>query len=231
MKGYKYERFESISSTNDYAKLKRLAKENLIIIAESQTGGRGTKGRSFSSNKGGLYLSVLTFYDNFPADRAFEMMQNYAAAVCETLTFFGVKPQIKWPNDILTGGKKICGILIENTFLGKFISSSIVGLGLNIFNQLPEELMQIATTLQRETGKSYSVKEVEEKLLYYLEKGVGEKYGSYLGFIGESITLLSGDKTLRAKMIGVDDKGNLLAEVDGEVRVYASAEVRIFIGQ
>ncbi len=229
MKGYKYERFESIDSTNDYAKTKRSSKENLIIVAESQTGGRGTKGRSFSSKKGGLYLSVLTFYERFPAEKAFEIMQNYATAVCETLTFFGVKPQIKWPNDILVNGKKICGILIENTFSGKDISCSVVGLGVNVANELDEELLGIATTLQKETGKAYTVKEVEEKFLYYLETGVGEKYQTYLGFIGEKVTLISGDTERLATMVGVDKKGNLLAETDGKIGVYASAEVRIFI--
>ena len=229
MKGYQYQRFESIGSTNDYAKSKREQKQNLIVVAESQTGGRGTKGRSFSSVKGGLYLSVLTFYQDFPVENAFTIMQNYATAVCETLAFFGVKPKIKWPNDIFVNGKKICGILIENTFSGKNISSSVVGLGLNIVNELPCELLSIATTLQKETGKAYAVKEVEEKLFYYVEKGVGEKYSSYLGFIGEEVPLLVGEKEMTATLIGVDKKGNLLAEVDGKIGVFSSAEVRIFV--
>lgn len=227
MKGYKYQYFSTLDSTSDYAKSKRLEKENLIIVAKKQTGGRGTKGRSFSSNQGGLYLSVLTFYKDFPADRAFEIMQNYASAVCETLVFFGVKPQIKWPNDILVGGKKICGILIENTFSGKYITSSIVGVGLNITNRLEDELLSIATTLQMQTGKAYTVEEVQEKFLFYLEKGVREKYASYLGFIGERVSLIAGEKEFTVTVVGVDEKGNLLAEIDGKIQTFASAEVRL----
>ena len=82
MKGYIYEQFNEISSTNDYLKSRRIDGENRIAVAKKQSGGRGTKGRSFISSEGGLYLSTLTFYDSFPTDKAFEIMQNTAAAVC-----------------------------------------------------------------------------------------------------------------------------------------------------
>ena len=227
MKGYIYEQFNEISSTNDYLKNRRIDGKNRIAVAKQQSGGRGTKGRSFISSEGGLYLSTLTFYDNFPADRAFEIMQNTAAAVCETLKVLGVKSQIKWPNDIFAGGRKICGILIENTFSGKNITSSVVGLGLNIYNELPQELKEIATTVLEQTGKRYEVKQAEEILLSFLQKGVKDKYESYLGFIGEEVRLLSGEKEFSGIVLGVDKQGNLLARVDGKVCVFASAEVQI----
>ena len=227
MKGYIYEQFNEISSTNDYLKNRRIDGKNRIAVAKQQSGGRGTKGRSFISSEGGLYLSTLTFYDNFPADRAFEIMQNTAAAVCETLKVLGVKSQIKWPNDIFAGGRKICGILIENTFSGKNITSSVVGLGLNIYNELPQELKEIATSVLEQTGKRYEVKQAEEILLSFLQKGVKDKYESYLGFIGEEVRLLSGEKEFSGIVLGVDKQGNLLARVDGKVCVFASAEVQI----
>ena len=227
MKGYIYEQFNEISSTNDYLKNRRIDGKNRIAVAKQQSGGRGTKGRSFISSEGGLYLSTLTFYDNFPTDKAFEIMQNVAAAVCETLKVLGVKSQIKWPNDIFAGGRKICGILIENTFSGKNITSSVVGLGLNIYNELPQELKEIATTVLEQTGKRYEVKEVEELLLSFLQKGVKDKYESYLGFIGEEVRLLSGEKEFSGIVLGVDKQGNLLARVDGKDCVFASAEVQI----
>ena len=227
MKGYIYEQFNEISSTNDYLKSRRIDGKNRIAVAKQQSGGRGTKGRSFISSEGGLYLSTLTFYDNFPADRAFEIMQNTAAAVCETLKVLGVKSQIKWPNDIFAGGRKICGILIENTFSGKNITSSVVGLGLNIYNELPQELKEIATTVLEQTGKRYEVKQAEEILLSFLQKGVKDKYESYLGFIGEEVRLLSGEKEFSGIVLGVDKQGNLLARVGGKDCVFASAEVQI----
>ncbi len=230
IKGYKIERFASMASTNDYAKEKRGERQNLLIIAGEQTGGRGTKGRSFSSSLGGLYFTALTFYENFSFQEAFKIMQNAAAAVCETLVAFGLSPKIKWPNDIFVNGKKICGILIENTLSNGKISSSVVGVGLNINNALPEELDEIATTMKRETGKEITVSEVEKTLFEKLfDSGTAERYPSYLGWIGEEVILLVGEEKRKAKMLGVDEAGALLAETEKGVEKFASAEVSLRI--
>ncbi len=222
------ERFESIPSTNDYAKAKRIDGKNLVVVAKSQTGGRGTKGRSFSSDIGGLYISILRFYDDFLAKDAFQIMQNAAAAVCLTLEEFGLQPKIKWPNDILINGKKICGILIENTFSGDKIRSSIVGIGINVFNPLEDELKDIATSILLETGKKFTVEEVEEKLLKHIESATTWlKYPQYVAFIGEEVTLLCGDKKLRVKVQGVDKEGNLLGLTSEGLQKFPSAEVSL----
>lgn len=228
-KKLKIERFEEIDSTNDYAKSKRGAREDLLVIAKRQTRGRGTKGRSFVSNDGGIYLTRLSFYENFPANRAFEIMQNAAAAVCETLSFFGVKPKIKWPNDIFVGGKKICGILVENTFSGACVSSSVVGIGLNVNGALSPSIADIATTMQKETGKTLDIAEVERVLIENLERGVAEKYGGYLGFLGERVTLIVDDERIPARLLFVDERGNLHTETNGENRIFAAAEISVRI--
>lgn len=217
------EYFETLVSTNEYAKTRRKDKQNLWILAKSQTGGKGTKGRSFSSLIGGLYATVLLFYEGFPAKDAFKIMQRAAAAVCETLAYFGVLPKIKWPNDIYVNGKKICGILIENTFSGAFVSSSIIGIGLNVQNALEEELLPIATTLEKETGKTLSVADVEEKLFsLFFKENVEEKYCSYLGWLGEKATLIMGEETREVTLLSVDEQGGLLVETEGgELRVSA----------
>lgn len=223
-------RFESIDSTSNYAKDLRENGEDVVVWAEMQTGGRGTKGRSFSSGKGGVYLSALRFYENFPASQAFQIMQNAAAAVCETLVSFGITPQIKWPNDIYVNGKKICGILIENTFSGANVSSSVVGIGVNVYNALEEELAEIATTMLQETGKRFSVEKVGETLIEKLfEKDIYKRYFSYVGWLGQEVSLLVGENVVRAKLISVDEQGYLYAETDGEVRRYAAAEISLRI--
>ena len=102
-----------------------------------------------------------------------------------------------------------------------------MGLGLNIYNELPQELKEIATTVLEQTGKRYEVKQAEEILLSFLQKGVKDKYESYLGFIGEEVRLLSGEKEFSGIVLGVDKQGNLLARVDGKDCVFASAEVQI----
>ncbi|MBO5240966.1 MAG: biotin--[acetyl-CoA-carboxylase] ligase [Clostridia bacterium] len=221
-----------INSTNEYAKARRGLGENLLVIAERQTGGRGTKGRSFSSQKGGVYLSLLTFYKDFPALNAFQIMQGAAAAVCETLVCFGLKPKIKWANDVYVNGKKICGILIENALKGKCIASSVVGIGLNVSNELPKELVDIATTIYKETGKEIAVEEVIETLVRFLEeKNIHEKYAQYLGWLNEEVTLVIGEKETRAKLLSVDEAGGLWAEVDGEKKRFVAAEVSLRIAR
>ncbi|MBE5744762.1 MAG: biotin--[acetyl-CoA-carboxylase] ligase [Clostridiales bacterium] len=227
-KKMRIERFEELPSTNDYAKERRALGEDCVVIARKQSGGRGTKGRSFVSTEGGLYMSKLTFYEDLPAKRAFEIMQTAATAVCETLRAFGVYPTIKWPNDILVNGKKICGILIENTFSGENVRASIVGIGLNVCNVLPQELRAIATTLQTETGKEIAVGDVEKILLDKLaEKGIWKNYAKYVGFIGERVLLLCGERQIEAIMLGVDEEGNLMAKTAAGEERFSSAEVSL----
>ena len=146
--------FDTLPSTQDYAKEKRPDGVDLVVTAVCQTGGKGTKGRSFSSQKGGVYLSKLTFYEDLSVKSAFKIMISGAVAVCETLRFYGLEPLIKWPNDIWVNDKKICGILIENVFSGDRVRSSVVGIGLNVSNSLPADLTEIATTMALAMGNT-----------------------------------------------------------------------------
>jgi BirA family biotin operon repressor/biotin-[acetyl-CoA-carboxylase] ligase len=223
-------RFESISSTNDYAKERRGEKKNLIVTAIRQTGGKGTKGRSFSSEEGGVYATKLTFYEDFPAKEAFKIMQNAAVAVCETLAFLGLKPLIKWPNDIYVSDKKICGILIENTFSGTNVSSSLVGIGINIYNSLPQELEGIATSVLLETGIRQEVETVCEKLIEELSKEhTEEQYLSYIGYMGKEVTLIIGDECVQGRLVCVEKDGKLRVETDEGEALLSSAEVSVRI--
>ncbi len=222
--------FERISSTQEYAKEKRAEGRGLLVTAEAQTGGKGTKGRSFSSEKGGVYLSKLSFYEDFSSRDAFQIMAQAAVAVCETLRYFGLSPVIKWPNDIFVNGKKICGILIENTFSGAEISSSIVGIGLNVNNTLPKALCDIATTMQEQTGETFDVEAVTNKLIESLGMPADmQKYLSYIGYMGNKATLLLGDQLVPATLLSVDEQGGLTVEIAGELRRVTAAEVSVAI--
>ena len=220
--------FADLPSTQDYAKEKRADGVPLIVTADMQSGGKGTKGRSFSSLDGGVYLSKLSFFENFPAKNAFLIMARAATAVCETLHFYGLQPLIKWPNDIWVQDKKICGILIENVFSGDRIASSLVGIGLNVNNPLPKDLQTIATTMQKETGKTYCVNAVTERLIAELEKERDmDEYRAYIGYMGRQATLILGNESVHGTLISVGDKGDLTVEVDGEYRVLTAAEVSV----
>lgn len=220
--------FDELASTNDYVKGMRDKKENLIVAAARQTQGRGTKGRSFDSGRGGVYLSRLTFYERFPAAEAFKIMASAAVAVCKTLEHYKLAPKIKWVNDIHVNGKKICGILIENVFSGGFVESSVVGIGINVYNELPEELRGIATSVFAATGKRVSVKAVAKRLIKELRKEYGmDEYRAYLGYMGERATILIGDDRVHGRLVSVDNEGGLLAEIDGKTRRFAAAEVSV----
>ena len=224
----KIEHFEELTSTQEYVKSKWSEGQNLIVTADRQTSGRGTKGRSFSSNEGGVYVSKLTFYDNFPTKDAFKIMAGSAVAVCETLRAYGIWACIKWPNDIFVNDRKISGMLIENVFSGRYITSSAVGIGINVCNPLPDELRDIATTMQLETGKVFSVDEVRRRLIEELSKPADmQKYQRYLGYMGEEVTLILGDECVPATLLSVDEEGGLWVKFGQETRRLTAAEVSI----
>ena len=226
MNEYIIEKFEEIASTNEYCKKVRTDGKNRIVIAKKQTGGKGTKGRSFSSNQGGVYLSKLDCDLDFPAKNAFLIMARSAVAVCKTLEFFGIEAKIKWANDIFVQGKKICGILIENTFSNQNISSSIVGVGLNVCNEFPKELENIAISMREASRQDFLVEEVEKVLVDELCKPYSmQEYRAYLGFLGEEREMLVGQERKRVRLLSVDDDGALWVEEQGEKKKYYSAEV------
>ncbi len=223
---YVWERVDEVDSTNELAKKKRAENVDYIFLAKRQSGGRGTKGRSFSSEEGGVYLSVLTHYAGYPAERAFEIMAGAAVAVCRTVESYGLSPVVKWANDVFVNGKKICGILIENTLSGGEIASSIVGIGLNVCNPLPAELNEIATSIAREGGRVAPVGEVAKRLVEELQKPTTlSEYRRYLGFVGREIVLRVGEQRYCAILRSVTDRGELQVEIAGEEKIFSSAEV------
>lgn len=218
---------DETDSTNEYCK-RNYAGRSFAVTAVRQTGGRGTKGRSFSSEKGGLYLSVVRKLHNVPATDAFLIMVNACTAICRTLEHYGLRPIIRWANDVLVNGKKICGTLIENTFSGSFISRSIVGIGLNINNKLPDELLPIATTIKNETGKEISVKEVRDKLWENLNKKFSlTDYKSYINWLGKQVTVKTADGEHIATAVDIDIDGRLICVIAGSLKKISSAEVSL----
>ncbi len=220
--------FQEIGSTNEYAKELRTLGQDAVVTADRQMGGKGTKGRSFSSNEGGVYVTKLSFYHDFPAKEAFKIMAGAAVAVCETLEFYGLSPVIKWVNDIYVNDKKICGILIENVFSGNTVASSIVGIGVNVCNALPKELENIAITMAQALKNPPSVAEVRERLIENLSKPKGvDEYLRRIGYMGRQATVVFGEESMPATLLSVDSEGGLWAEIDGEKRRFAAAEVSL----
>ena len=217
---------EVTDSTNEYCKRIDGA-EDLIVIAKKQTSGKGTKGRSFVSAEGGLYLSVMR-HSVVSTESAFKIMIDNCVAVCETLQSFGLKPVIRWANDVLVNGKKICGTLIENTFRGGEVSRSIAGIGINVNNVLPRELKNIATTMQLATGKKISLSDVKNTLIANLQNSYStEQYKSYINWFGREISLSCADGEIKAVAQDVAGDGRLVCSVNGKTVKMSSAEVSL----
>jgi len=124
------------------------APEGTVIIAHSQTAGRGRLGRSFfSPDSSGLYMSII-LHPDISAEKCIFITTAAAVAVCETLEdIIGCQCGIKWVNDIFIDGKKVCGILTESIFSGEKITAAILGIGINIYEPadgFPPELKDIA---------------------------------------------------------------------------------------
>ena len=221
---------EEIDSTNLFCK-RCNAEEfdcDLIVTATRQLQGMGTKGRSFSSEEGGLYISVMRKYENFDFADTFLIMINASVAVCETLKKIGLDPKIKWPNDVLVGGKKICGTLIENRLTSNNVCISVVGMGINVNNVLPEELKDTATSVSVQKGKRFSVKRVRNILIKKLQKNYTvADYKRFVDWFGREVDLTCGDSVITAVAVDVDNDGSLICKIDGELKKINSAEMSL----
>ncbi|MBQ9045981.1 MAG: biotin--[Oscillospiraceae bacterium] len=154
--------FSTIDSTNTYLKREAMAgaPSGLIAIANEQTAGRGRVGRAFlSAPDCGVYLSLLLRPKCAPADCA-TLTSHAAVAVCRAIeAVCGVSPGIKWTNDILLGGRKVCGILTELTLEGesRAVDSVVIGIGVNVNNRpesFPPELRTVAGSIFSATGRT-----------------------------------------------------------------------------
>ncbi len=223
----KIELLEEISSTNDYIKRYLEREEDTIVSAKRQTGGKGTKGRGFLSDEGGVYFSALTFYKNVPACDAFRVMTHAAVAVCRTAESFGVFPEIKWANDVFAGGRKLAGILIENVFRGALLYASIVGIGLNAENDV-SALGGIAVSLSELAGRKISADEARETLIKeYLRESTFEDYLSRVRFLGRTVQVTEGERQYFATAKEILGDGRLLIEENGALRALSAAEIGI----
>ena len=235
--------FNSIDSTNKKAKEIALdEKEGTVLIAEEQTAGKGRMGRSWVSPKGkGIWMSLILKPTMEPM-KVPKLTLIGAAAVYKALENMGIKAQIKWPNDVLIDGKKICGILTEMSGELNMVNYVIMGIGINVNldeGDFPEELKDKATSLKISTGKEISRKELTANILNEFEK-------LYLKFkeednieevlkisrensilLGEEVRIIRGNNIKIGKAIDINDNGELVVEVGDKVEKIISGEVSL----
>jgi BirA family biotin operon repressor/biotin-[acetyl-CoA-carboxylase] ligase len=159
--GRKYEFLSACASTNDEVRSRAAAgaAEGLLVVADSQTAGRGRPGRSWHSPPGqNLYLSLL-LRPALPARHAAPLTLLAGAALAHTLAEAGAKPRLRWPNDLLVpaaeGLRKVAGILTEMASYGEQVRHIVLGIGLNVNGlEFPPDLAERATSLRMALGRA-----------------------------------------------------------------------------
>jgi len=199
--------------------------EGTTIITSNQYQGRGQRGNQWISEPGkNLTLSLILKPTFLRADQQFRLTQLVSLAICDyAKEKTGSFVKIKWPNDILINGKKVCGILIENSIAGESIQSSVVGIGLNV-NQVKFETTR-ATSLCVEANHDFDLQTELPSLLQalevrYLQLRNGKidlleaDYLTNLYRNGETHTFKTVNGELLGKIIGVDKRGLLVVSTD-----------------
>lgn len=220
------EYLDEVDSTNAYIRRYLEEGEDVIVCARRQTGGRGTKGRSFCSEEGGVYLSALTFYPDLPVSRAFRIMTHSAVAVCRTAKAFGADAQIKWPNDVFAAGRKLSGTLIENILSGDKVRCSVVGIGFNVNNDV-SALGGIAVTLSELVGTVKTDDVRDELISNLLREDDFADYLSFVRFLGKEITVVEGEKSFPAIARAISEDGRLIADTAAGRRTLSAAEISV----
>ncbi|MFJ7933469.1 biotin--[acetyl-CoA-carboxylase] ligase [Sporosarcina sp. NPDC096371] len=237
--------FETCTSTQTIAheEAQKGVANGTVIISEEQTAGRGRMARPWNSKSGkGIWMSVISRPSLTP-QQAPQMTLVAAVAVTRAIEeLTDIEPTIKWPNDILVDGKKVTGILTELQADPDQVKAIILGIGMNVNQELvefPEELHDIATSLQILAGKPIDRAQLIAKILGFLElyTSMYEKHGfspikllweGYSNATGKRIRAVMLNETLEGTALGISDEGVLELRLDdGSIRGIYSADIEV----
>ncbi len=234
----------SVSSTNTY--LKDLAEkgsdDGTVVIAEEQLQGKGRRGRSWQLEQGKAIAMSILLKPDFSPQYAPKLTLLMGMAVNKTLRqLCGVNSFIKWPNDVIANGKKLCGILTEMVTEAEYIKYVICGVGINVSNEsFPEEIKNMATSVLIETGKACPRREIIQSVLFNFEnyyktyvktknlKPLLEEYKKMCINIGKSIKAIYDDKAVYGVGKTINEQGELIMEdSDGKEWILRAGEVSV----
>lgn len=243
--------FEEVDSTNLVAKQlgKQEGTHGILVVAEKQNAGRGRLGRNWSSPKGsGIYLSLVLQPEINPEHAAMLTIIAALAVNQGIRKTTGIESYIKWPNDIVINGKKVCGILTEMSSVNEKLECVVIGIGINVSQMsFPKELKSMATSLQMEGKKDVDRSELIINIMNYLEMYyksfikekslqpiVGE-YNSFLVNMGRQVRILDDAASYTGTALGINESGALLVNteeiIQGEkksvIKMVVSGEVSV----
>jgi BirA family biotin operon repressor/biotin-[acetyl-CoA-carboxylase] ligase len=221
--------FDTLSSTNDRMLAMLIddsPAEGTVIYTAFQTGGRGHMGNTWQSEKGkNLLFSILLLPDFLMHSKQFEISKIISLALADIIGAHCKNVSIKWPNDVLSGGKKIAGILIENTVTGSRINRSVAGIGLNVNQVHFSSDIPNPTSLLLETGCQFDMTELLDQLIGRIEfwynvlyrdelENIDREYLRNLYGINEIREFKRGGNKFLAKITGVEQTGELVLELE-----------------
>lgn len=235
--------FDTIGSTNTYAKelAAQGAPHGTVLIADRQTGGRGRMGRTFQSPGGmGVYMTVLLRPQCQPQE-LMHLTCATAVAACDAVEkVTGLRPGIKWTNDLVCGGRKLAGILTELVVLPREWAA-VVGIGINCCQaemDFPEEIRHMAGSLAMVTGQPIdranlaaaliqALHRMDETLLTGKEEML-DRYRRNCVTLGKDISILRSDEVRYGHALSVDGDGALVVRfTDGHIEAVSSGEVSV----
>jgi BirA family biotin operon repressor/biotin-[acetyl-CoA-carboxylase] ligase len=241
--------FEQTTSTSDVIeKLARdQAREGVVVFAETQSKGRGRLGRKWvSPSRKGLWLSVLLRPD-LPPQSATQLTIVSATALRRAIqSQTGLEAAIKWPNDILVGGKKVAGILTELHAELDRIKFLIIGIGVDVnLNQadFPAELRSLASSLRIQSGKPVQRAELAVAVLRELDDeyerliagrftAIADEWEAHCGTIGQDVVIRSGQRQIRGRAESLGEDGALLLRTEhGHLEPIVGGDVAIEVGK
>ena len=236
--------YKTLESTNKTAKEMAVAgaEHGTVIIADSQTKGRGRYSRSYFSPSGGLYMSIILRPEVLNFENPTSVTAFAAVAVCEAIESISEKtPKIKWVNDILIDGKKVCGILTEavTDFESGSLDWIVLGIGINVYiktEDFPDDLQTSATSIFP-NEKMFGVRnklsaEIINRILGYditpREAEIFRKYKNRLAMLGNQVTVIQNKNEYKAAVIDIDAAGHLVVKNEnGEIITVSSGEIRV----
>lgn len=236
--------FDTIDSTN--TKAQELAEKGYpsgtLVVADKQESGKGRRGRSWISPSGtGIFMTLMIKPDINP-NNASMLTLVAALAVAKAITSVtGEEAMIKWPNDIVVNGKKVCGILTEMNAQFDYINHIVVGIGINVHNEsFPEEISQMASSLMIEAGgKRFHRAQIIAETMAYFEQyydtflktqdlsALVREYDELLVNRNKSVRVLDPKEPFDGKAMGITSKGELIVDTWESRKLVSSGEVSV----
>ena len=241
--GKKIYHWREVDSTNRVAR--ELAAEGeaegAVMLAESQTVGRGRLGRAWSSPVGGVWLSLLLRPNLVPYKAQLITLMAAVAAVEATQAVAGIQPGIKWPNDLLINGKKVAGILTEVSAEMERVNYLVLGLGINVnisSDVFPAEVRGIATSLLVETGELTSrvawvqnfLEIMDQEYSRVQSEGFADilaRWRQYSVTLGCQVDVRLGERNVFGTALNVDEEGALLVRTELGIEKFVAGEVTL----